>query len=62
MYSEGYFNKGSMHIKATLVSDHTKVVMVEVEETDTIKYLMKRVGEKMESTYDLYRNLRGVTA
>lgn len=62
MDSDGFFNKGSMHIKATLESDISKSVLVEVEESDTIKYFMKKIGERMESTYELYRNLRGVTA
>ena len=49
-----------MHIKATLESDYHKSIMIEISEKDTIASLRKRIGEIMESNYELYRNLRGL--
>lgn len=36
--------------------------MIEISEKDTIATLRKRIGEVMESHYELYRNLRGLQA
>ncbi|CDW82427.1 UNKNOWN [Stylonychia lemnae] len=62
MNEKGYFNKGQMHIKATLESDHQKSFLIDIQENDTILTLKKRIGEIMESSYELYRNLRNVQA
>lgn len=51
-----------MHIKATLESDHHKSFLIDILETDTILILKKRIGEIMESSYELYRNLRNLKA
>lgn len=58
MDEHGYLTKGAMHIKATLKSDTFKSFLLEVLESDTILKLKKRIGERMESNYHLYRNLR----
>lgn len=60
MDSKGYFNKGLIHIKATLESDSFKSVLLEISDKDTIAILKKRIGEIMESNFELYRNLRGL--
>lgn len=62
MDSRGYFNKGCIHIKATLESDSFKSVLLEISEKDTIAILKKRIGEIMESNFELYRNLRSLSA
>lgn len=56
---DGRFNKGKMHIKATLEHD-MKSVLIEINDNDTIGILKKKIGEKSESTLDLYNGLTGV--
>ncbi len=58
---DGRFNKGKMHIKATLEND-LKSVLIEINDNDTIGMLKKKIGEKSESTLDLYNGLTGVQA
>jgi hypothetical protein len=51
MDQKGYFNKGQMHIKVTMESNHHKSFLLEILEQDTIKTLKKKIGEQMESNY-----------
>lgn len=48
MNSEGVFNKGQIHIKATLISDEEKSVMVVIEDNQKISLLTKRIAVKLE--------------
>ena len=59
---DGRFNKGKKHIKATLESDHLKSVLIEINDKDTISILKKKIGEKFESTFELYTGLTKVSA
>ena len=45
-----------------MMNDHQKSVLVDVDGSDSIQYLMKRIGEKIEERYDLYKNLRCLRA
>lgn len=57
----GYLNKGQMHVKATLESDHHKSFLLQIHNKDeTIATLKKKIGEKMGSTYDMYKGLRNL--
>ncbi len=47
---DGRFKKGNKHIKATLVSDHLKSVLIEINNSDTISILKKKIGEKFENS------------
>ncbi len=58
MDSKGYFNKGQIHIKATLESDSIKSILLQISDKDTIKILKKKIGEIVEANFELYRNLR----
>lgn len=52
-----------MHVKATEESDHHKSFLIQVPNSeDTIATLKKIIGEKMESTYDMYKKLKNVYA
>eukprot|EP00347_Sterkiella_histriomuscorum_P017278 403349996 len=62
MDEKGYFNKGKMHVKATLESDPHKNFLVDLQESDTILTLRKKIGEIMECSYEQYRNLRNIKA
>lgn len=62
MDQRGYFNKGQIHIKATLESDEAKSILLQVSDKDTILVLKRKIGETMESNFELYRNLRNVQA
>ena len=59
----GYLNKGQMHIKATLESDTHKSFLLQINNKDeTIATLKKKIGEKMGSTYEMYKGLRNLQA
>lgn len=59
----GYLNKGMMHIKATLESDTHKSFLLQIHNKDeTISTLKKKIGEKMGSTYEMYKGLRNLQA
>jgi hypothetical protein len=60
MDSKGYFNKGQIHIKATLETDSFKSILLQISEKETISVLKKKIGEIMESNFELYRNLRNL--
>lgn len=45
---KGKINRGHFSIKATLNDDITKTVMVVVEETEEIGWLMRLIADKME--------------
>ncbi len=62
MDKDGRFNKGKKHIKATLDTDHLKSVLIEINDTDTILNLKKKIGEKFESHFELYTGLTKVSA
>lgn len=50
-----------MHVKATLESDHHKSFLLQMHnKDDTIATLKKKIGEKMGSTYELFKGLRGL--
>ena len=48
-------------MKATLESDHHKSFLLQIHSKDeTIATLKKKIGEKMGSTYELYKGLCGL--
>jgi len=47
-------------VKATLVTDKQKTVMVVVNENDKISELMKRISEKLSHHYELFRNINNL--
>ena len=60
MNEKGYIFKGQMQIKATLETDPLKSLLIEVLQNDTVADLKRRITEKMEVNYDIYRNLRNL--
>jgi len=62
MDPRGYFNKGQIHIKATLESDTVKTILLQISHKENISSLKKKIGEIMESNFELYRNLRELKA
>lgn len=52
-----------MHVKATLESDTHKSFLLQIHNKDeTIATLKKKIGEKMSSTYEMYKGLRNLQA
>ena len=51
-----------VQIKAIWVLDHTKSVIVDVSQDETIAFLQTKIGESMEESYDDFRGLRHVEA
>ena len=62
MDERGYLNKGQMHIKTTMESDHHISFLLDILEQDTIKTLKKKIGELMDFNYDTYCGLRNLQA
>ena len=59
----GYVNQGQKHIKATLDSDHQKSFLIQVDDKeDSISILKKKIGERVESTYEIFNGLKGLQA
>ena len=44
-------------IKATLVTDPTKALLVEISSKDPISHLQLLIGEMMQDNFLLYKNL-----
>ena len=62
MDPRGYFNKGQIHVKATLESDSAKSILLQISYKEDIASLKCKIGEIMESNFELYRNLRELKA
>lgn len=61
--NQGYLNKGQMHVKATLEQDHHKSFLIQIDsKEETIGMLKLKIGEKMGSTYELYKGLTELKA
>lgn len=52
-----------MHVKATLIQDHHKSFLIQIHsKEETIQTLKVKIGEKMGSTYELYKGLTELKA
>lgn len=51
-----------VQLKAIWVLDHTKSVIVDVSQDETIAFLQTKIGDRMEESYDDFRGLRHVEA
>ena len=54
----GRHNTNYYQIKATWVRDHSKSVLVDIDENETVNFLLRTIGERMEETHDDFRGLR----
>ena len=55
------YNKNNCNyyqIKAFWIKDTSKCIIVDINENDNVKYLLRKIGERMEETHDDFRGLR----
>lgn len=60
MDGECKFRSTNFQLKATLISDFSKTVLVDVNGNDILKLVMAMISEKLKETYDIYNNLQGL--
>ena len=47
-----------IHLKGYWIRDPFKTILIDIDETETITFLFKKIGERMEETHEDFRGLR----
>lgn len=54
----GRHNANYLQLKASWLQETSKSVCVDIDENETVLYLLRKIGERMEETHDEFRGLR----
>lgn len=54
----GRNNANFFQLKASWVQDNSKSVLVDIDENESVAYLLRKIGERMEETHYDFRGLR----
>ena len=54
----GRNNANFFQLKASWVKDNSKSILVDIDENETVAYLLMKIGERMEETHYDFRGLR----
>ena len=54
----GRNNANFFQLKASWVKDNSKSILVDIDENETVGYLLMKIGERMEETHYDFRGLR----